>query len=601
MRKFMAKYCVKCGYKMEDDDLVCGECGTPAAIPQTAPEKAAKINLDNIKTKISKPMLLGVAAIAVLIVVLLILVSRPTTVKLDQYVSITFDGYEGYGTATADFDYDAFYADYSEKIEYAEENEMAEFIGAAEALEAFCIYGSLDVTSGLSNGDLVTYSWDCDDNTAETEFNVKLEYSDISVEASGLEQIKTVDLFDGVYIVCSGTDGYGNVSVATKETAEWKDIVSYSIDSKSRISNGDTVTVVADCYAAGRDLNEYFAKTYGMLPEAYEKEFEVSGLKDIVEFDPFEYVEVSFSGTAPNGEVSITVDKSIACMEHLSATANSQSGLKNGDEVTVTLDLDVWFYDGTTASYLAENYGKKAASLTMKITLNGTSVVWQPSDYADVEFLEEQATDSPFRKVEGGYLCDLSPLSEDTYGKGLSVVDTAGNYTVEVWEAVADGYVVAESFDLEILLLQEEYDKWFASVIESETDDSMNPKEKMDAISAFMNNGQYRYYNEQGGYYLTLASSPNSPDLLTKRLNSYTSPNRLAKFANLIGGFDEIHNCYFDYPYGTSDWYEWHYQIYVVYEGETYYYSACPSMHTGTVYEIQMIDFTNTEQFTLLS
>ena len=65
----------------------------------------------------------------------------------------------------------------------------------------------------------------------------------------------------------------------------------------------------------------------------------------------------------------------------------------------------------------------------------------------------------------------------------------------------------------------------------------------------------------------------------------------LARFANRSGGFEEIHNCYGDYPRGTQEWMIYHHQIYVIYNGQKIYYTVCPTSDTGDVGTIQKINF----------
>ena len=243
------------------------------------------------------------------------------------------------------------------------------------------------------------------------------------------------------------------------------------------------------------------------------------------------------------------------------------SNLFTGDNKTIYIETDnpdptsVWFWaDGKRVS--------------------------RDTGFADVEYLAEYRITSGMDKVEGGFLTSVM------------APDEAGTYSIELQEWSEDGYVLVKTLHLNVLDMQEQYDKWFDEVISTQTNDSMNPKEKMDAIVKFVTNGQFRYYNTNGERYLNLAASPNSPDFASKRWNSFISPNRLYEFAYRIGGFDEIHNCYGDYAPGTPEWKQIHAYIYVVYKGEKYYYKACPPSSTGYIETIQMINFTNTAQFT---
>lgn len=212
--------------------------------------------------------------------------------------------------------------------------------------------------------------------------------------------------------------------------------------------------------------------------------------------------------------------------------------------------------------------------------------VSQGNGFEDVEYLADYRFTTGMELVNGGFLTSIM------------APDEAGTYSIELQEWTENGYICVQTLQLNVLDMQEQYDNWFNEVIATQTNDSMNPKEKMDAIVKFVTNGQFRYYNTNGERYLNLAASPNSPDFASKRWNSYISPNRLCRFAQMIGGFEEIHNCYGDYAPGTPEWMQIHAFIYVVYEGQKYHYMACPSTDTGYIETIQMIDFSNTSQFT---
>ena len=97
-----------------------------------------------------------------------------TTVNLNKYVTIESSGYDSMGTAMSTFDYDAFEDDFSGKIKLsknAKSNELAmEFFEGddpSELLIDMCVSRKLDKYSDLSNGDIVTLEWDCDEEVAK--------------------------------------------------------------------------------------------------------------------------------------------------------------------------------------------------------------------------------------------------------------------------------------------------------------------------------------------------------------------------------------------------------------------------------------------------
>ena len=115
------------------------------------------------------------------------------TVNLNKYVTITTEGYDSVGRAKCEFDFDSFKKDYSGKIKPVKNNsELSAWIFSGETYDEllleFCTEGELDKYTGLSNGDVVTFHWDCKDSLAEEYFNVKLKYSDIKYKVKGLKK-----------------------------------------------------------------------------------------------------------------------------------------------------------------------------------------------------------------------------------------------------------------------------------------------------------------------------------------------------------------------------------------------------------------------------
>ena len=83
----------------------------------------------------------------------------------------------------------------------------------------------------------------------------------------------------------------------------------------------------------------------------------------------------------------------------------------------------------------------------------------------------------------------------------------------------------------------------------------MTPFEKMDAISAYLREpGRFKYLTRYNDHTVDLAADPNEPFFVTYRWNSSTSPSVLGEFAELVGGFDDIHYCFGDYPVGSPSW-----------------------------------------------
>lgn len=101
--------------------------------------------------------------------------AKPVTVDPTPYLSVEFSGMSGEGTASWNFDSEGFAAACGDGVEDA-------------AGLAACVDGSLDKAEGLSNGDTVTFQWNCDAETAQQEHNVVLAPEDVVFTVEGLDE-----------------------------------------------------------------------------------------------------------------------------------------------------------------------------------------------------------------------------------------------------------------------------------------------------------------------------------------------------------------------------------------------------------------------------
>ena len=191
---------------------------------------------------------------------------------------------------------------------------------------------------------------------------------------------ETVDVTADADISVSGYDGHGTATISkgdwlmdTEKTygqgmslmelasleEALGDAVEYNISPSENLSNGDEVVLTIDVDNSA--LEDYDFKLKGG-----EKKITVSGLDEVETFDPFENVTVNFSGMSPNGEASINKSGSSAGID-LSYTLDKSSGLKNGDEVTVSVSA----YDDTDIEEYCESKGKAISATEKTFTVEG--------------------------------------------------------------------------------------------------------------------------------------------------------------------------------------------------------------------------------------
>lgn len=113
--------------------------------------------------------------------------------------------------------------------------------------------------------------------------------------------------------------------------------VKLELDKDSNLSNGDTVSVKFDC-------DDELAEEYFGVEFSYsDVEYTVDKLKKVDKFNPFDYIKVTFSGTSPDGRVSIETDKDNKReeLQYITFTPNKTSGIKIGDTIKVKAECDI--------------------------------------------------------------------------------------------------------------------------------------------------------------------------------------------------------------------------------------------------------------------
>lgn len=302
------KYCTNCGSKIPLDSRFCPECRTrqddiPATsqpnmqnqrIQQTlSPETVASMKKRN---KIIAAVISGALVLCLIIGVASAFI-KPA-INLNKYLTVNFEGYDTIGKAVVTFDIKRFEKDYEKKISAkmnkrssgfgsmrkADQVEMFNFYDINSAAGSFlsaCVGGSIDKASGLSNNDVVTYKWHCDDEYALDTLGYNLKYQDVEYVVKDLKKADTFDPFDGIEVLFEGISPNGKADVKGVAAAPAATNLGYNIDKKNELKNGDTVTVSVST-DNGEDPIEYCISNYGMIPSPLEKTFTVEGLDSYV-------------------------------------------------------------------------------------------------------------------------------------------------------------------------------------------------------------------------------------------------------------------------------------------------------------------------------
>lgn len=180
------------------------------------------------------------ALVAVLFTVLYVFLNdaSKTTIDLKDVTHITLTGFDGEGVLTATVDVDEKYGAFYETVSV-----------------------DFSKSSGLTNGDEVTISFNYDKNAAKT-YNLKVKAGDMHYTVSGLVAATPVsenDLFEGLDINFEGIAPLATASLDTSNT-KFKDVVTYQIiDEKEYYDAGEKIRVRAVFDAADLEKLDYKA------------------------------------------------------------------------------------------------------------------------------------------------------------------------------------------------------------------------------------------------------------------------------------------------------------------------------------------------------
>lgn len=311
-------FCEKCGTKNADDARFCENCGNPLSkieaensvstvnpaeaenapvvknsVDTTPQAGAAQAGFDAAgnpvpvqKKKAPVKLIAGlcagaVALIVAIIAIVLVVVNSKPTINLNDYIKVKTDGYDGYGSASISIDWDAIDEEYGSKLKFTGDakDKYGDLLDLAEPIDALksnikVEFNSDSKTTELKNGDKVKYKITVNKD-AQKFVKCKLEYKNSEYTVSGLKAVETFDAFEGVTVEFSGRSGsgYADFNFDGAKLGRYDFTISQIYDLK----NGDVITV--ELY--NKQAQDYI-DNYGMVPEAFEKEFKVEGLEEII-------------------------------------------------------------------------------------------------------------------------------------------------------------------------------------------------------------------------------------------------------------------------------------------------------------------------------
>lgn len=261
---------------------------TPIPQPVYQPAQAAAKRQDK---KLFGIIAGGVVVVLIGIIALFMMISGGKAIKLQDYVTITYSGVDGKGTAYVSVDYESMA---QAALTSKEKSQMAngDITSVSTWQTAAAGWGALytkqsvlssaitctleDQPDGLSNGDTVTVQVDIDKDALKA-VGIKVKGKNFTDTVSGLIEVQNIDAFADISVQFSGIAPNGEAQVINNSRDAACMQYEYDLDKSEGLSNDDTVTVTISDY----NLDDIAEQT-GEAPAEMQKTYTVSGLSSYV-------------------------------------------------------------------------------------------------------------------------------------------------------------------------------------------------------------------------------------------------------------------------------------------------------------------------------
>jgi len=209
--------------------------------------------------------------------------------------------------------------------------------------------------------------------------------------------------------------------------------VKYEVDPENKLSNGDEVTVSWKVKASS------IKKKFGVTIKCDDKKFTVEDLEEVETFDPFESLEVTFTGVDGDGQVSFNVTSDEEVFDDFSFDSDDRYYLSEGDVITV--EFAPYLDEDDLAEYCASEYGMVPTVKEKEYTVEGLGhYVSDVSELTETS-LANVLTDAKDEVIKEANLSDKETMNACNYkGAYLLISDdpTDGNEVFLVYECVVD-------------------------------------------------------------------------------------------------------------------------------------------------------------------
>ena len=258
------------GKKMAEERLQKGKNIADGCVGQLKRVAENQTITDKLK-KISKKTwgIIG-ACVALVLVLLIVIALHKPTVNLNDYLKVTYGGYDGGGVAYTEIDWNSMKEDFENKISY--KRGMAQ-TGGMTPIDIIMEYTNANIegkNEKLSNGDKVSYTWKVDKDAIAKLIKCKIKYSDGPKKVSGLKEMELFDPFKNLKVTFSGVEPNGEADI--EYNGDMLSEYDFTCDKTSGLKNGDKIKI-----SLTEDAG-YYVDQYNKAPSVLEKEYKVKNL-----------------------------------------------------------------------------------------------------------------------------------------------------------------------------------------------------------------------------------------------------------------------------------------------------------------------------------
>lgn len=211
------------------------------------------------------------------------------TIDLNQYLTIGYEGYNGYAEPVVILDAKALERDYGGRMQDPPESlwKESDTKGVSDRVASFCErykdvpYGGYVYADGdVKNGNIVHYCG-TDRTSYDEYFGCWVKSESFDIAAKGIKGLDDADPFEGLKIQTTGGNSEAVAEVNTNLMKSPFCYIDFQLSKSTYLSNGDTIRVTIP----ESDLEWLASENEGYKPKKTSQKFKVAGLPPLTSFN----------------------------------------------------------------------------------------------------------------------------------------------------------------------------------------------------------------------------------------------------------------------------------------------------------------------------